>query len=76
MIKDRISLTKDQMIRDLTREWREMATVVNAGSVPVLVADSEPRIADGCISLWVDSLTGKYYLLAMVAGTQKKVELT
>ena len=47
----------------------------NPSKPKIYVQSSEPELENDSYAFWKDINTGKYYLLANIGGTQKKVEL-
>jgi hypothetical protein len=65
----------DSVRRELVRAWTQMAQTLNA-ICKLYYQNDEPVIPDNSIALWVDADGGpKYYLVANLGGTIKKVEV-
>ena len=65
-----------ELARALKAAWLDMTKQVN-NLLTVYQQSTRPLIPDGAMSLWVDTVNNKYYLVANFGqGNIKKVELT
>lgn len=60
--------------RELQRQWRNLAIVVNYSHQQFFHQATEPVLSTNSIGLWYDTV-GNYYLLANLGGSQTKIAL-
>ena len=64
----------EDLHRELQRQWKNMAFVVNLSHQQYFEQAGEPVLSTNSIGLWYDTI-GNYYLLANLGGSQTKIAL-
>lgn len=60
--------------RELQRQWRQMAQVVNRSHQKYYSQTVEPIIPVNSLALWQDTETNKRYIVINFGGLQEKIE--